>query len=397
MSATCEAVADRITAFLGFGCENTNAVVTLRNPAQLDNWTLPVLELTIIVGAVLALAHAIRRLRRDGDPTNLALWVGSLVYLLVIEPPLYFPVWFGLEEPIGFMFAHNVFTVQFMFDRLPLYIVAFYPAVSQVAYEVVRALGVFAKRGPLAGSVCVALVYQAFYEIFDQLGPQLKWWAWNLDNPANHPLLNSVPMNSIWHFASVSFGALTYLVVRLVGQPTRAGRAPRGWSLAWRTTVAGALAPIAMVIGGIPTAIFGREDPNVTAQAIVLTVEIVALWLIGLTLLIQQWRHNRSAGATLDAEARSARPFLRVFPVAYLVVLALLWCSALPDYFDASNGITESGTPIGNLPYAIACFVLASLSLAAAWATAAADVFSRGAQRELWSQPASSARSFSCR
>ena len=51
------------------------------------------------------------------------------------------------------MFAHNVFTVQFMFDRLPLYIIAFYPALSALAYEVVRALGVFNQRGPLAGCI----------------------------------------------------------------------------------------------------------------------------------------------------------------------------------------------------------------------------------------------------
>ncbi len=81
----------------------------------------------------------------------------------------------------------------------------------------------FATRGPLVGAVCVALVYQAFYEIFDQLGPQLKWWAWNLDNDVNHPLLDSVPVNSVWIFASVSFGVLTYLVVRLVGVPTARG------------------------------------------------------------------------------------------------------------------------------------------------------------------------------
>ena len=30
---------------------------------------------------------------------------------------------------------------------------------------------------PLVGSIAVAFVCQVFYEIFDQLGPQLKWWA----------------------------------------------------------------------------------------------------------------------------------------------------------------------------------------------------------------------------
>jgi len=369
MSATCDAAADRVTRLLGFACENANPVITLRDPAGLENWTLPILELTIVVGAILALAHAIRRHRRDGDPTNLALWVGSVVYLFVIEPPLYFPGWFGLESSVGFMFSHNVFTVQFMFDRLPLYIVAFYPALSTVAYEVVRALGVFADRGPLAGSVCVALVYEAFYEVFDQLGPQLKWWAWNLGNSANHPLLASVPVNSIWIFASVSFGVLTYLVTRLVGRPTWRGAAPRGWSLAWRTAVSGALTPVGMVVASIPTAIFGRKDANVSAQAVVLTVEIVALWLVGATLLVRQWRRNRRAATTTVAGVGRGS-FLRVFPVVYLIVLGILWLSALPGFAGATHGVTGLGTPTGSLPYTVVCFAMAGLCLAAGLRTA---------------------------
>ena len=356
MSDSCGAAAERVTSFLGFSCENADPVITLRNPADLSSWTQPVLELLIVVGAVLALLHAVRRLRQ-GDPTNLALWLGSLVYLMVTEPPLYFPEWFGLDDQVGFIFAHNVFTVQFMFDRLPLYIVAFYPAMSALAYEIVKATRVFATRGPLVGAVCVALVYQAFYEIFDQLGPQLKWWAWNLDNDVNHPLMDSVPVNSVWIFASVSFGVLTYLVVRLVGVPTDAGRPPRGVSLIWRIVAVGALAPVGMMIASIPTGIFGGDDPNLTAQAIVMTVEIVALWLYGGATLIRQWRRSEPGVA-------EASLFLRVFPAFYLVVFAVLWTSALPEFFGATDGITDSGTPVGNLPYVVLCFALATASLA---------------------------------
>ena len=364
MSDSCGSAAERVTTFLGFSCENANPVITLRNPVDLSTWTQPVLELTIIVGAVLALLHALRRLRNDGDPTNLALWFGSLVYLLVTEPPLYFPEWFGLDNAVGFIFAHNVFTVQFMFDRLPLYIVAFYPAMSALAYEIVRATRIFKTRGPLVGALCVALVYQAFYEIFDMLGPQLKWWAWNLDNDVNHPLMASVPVNSVWIFASVSSGVLVYLAVRLVAVPTAAGRPPRGGSLIWRIVAVGALAPVGMMIASIPTGIFGGDDPNVTAQAIVMTVEIVALWLFGGAMLIQQWRANQQSDPDPDPDpdAVSAR-FLRRFPAAYLVVFAVLWCTALPDYFGANDGRTDDGPPVGSLPYVVLCFALATTSL----------------------------------
>ncbi len=244
--------AEQVTRQLGFDCHDVSPVISVRNPFDLASWTMPVLELLIIAGAVFALVHAVRRFR-GGDPINLALWFAPLVYLFVTEPPLYFPEWFGLDQQFGFIFAHNLFTVQFMWDRLPLYIVAIYPALTQLAYELVRVLGIFKHRGALAGSVAVAFVCQVFYEIFDQLGPQLMWWAWNDANQdVNHPALASVPMNSMVLFASVSFGVMTYLVVRLVGRESR-----RGWSLTWRILLAGVLAPPAMSLFGIPSSIFG--------------------------------------------------------------------------------------------------------------------------------------------
>lgn len=250
MSFTCDPAAREVAKTLGFVCDDANPIVTLRNPFDLDNWTLPVLELLIVAGAVFALIHAWRRWRRDGDAVNLTLWFGSLIYLAVVEPPLYFPSWFGLQEYVGFIFSHNVFTVQFMFDRLPLYIVAFYTVISQITYEVVRALGIFERRGTFAGAVAVAFASQVFYETFDQLGPQLKWWAWNPENMINQPMFESVPMNSMWVFASVSFGVLAWLAVTLTGnrsEPLSGGK------LAIRTLLAGVLTPILMVVFAAPT------------------------------------------------------------------------------------------------------------------------------------------------
>ena len=169
---------------------------------------------------------------RAGDPVNLAIWCASLIYLFVTEPPLYFPEWFGLDKIYGFIFAHNEFTVQFMYDRLPLYIVAFYPAIITLAYELVRGFGIFARRGAAVGALAVAFVAQVFYEIFDHLGPQLKWWAWNHDNvQVNHPMFASVPMNSMLLFASVSFGVMTFLPVYLQIAGLRARTGMLGFNL----------------------------------------------------------------------------------------------------------------------------------------------------------------------
>ncbi|MFA1541848.1 hypothetical protein [Actinomadura monticuli] len=368
MDHSCDPVAERVAEGLGFSCRDADPLVTVRDPFGLENGTMPVLELLIVGGAVFALVHAWRRWRRDGDPVNISLWFASVVYLAVIEPPLYFPGWFGLEEHVGFIFSHNVFTVQFMYDRLPLYIVAFYPALSQLAYELVRALGVFARRGPLAGSVAVAFACQVFYEIFDQLGPQLKWWAWNPANTMiNEPALASVPMNSMLLFASVSFGAMTYLVVRLVG-PGDGRAALPGRQVAWRTVLAGAATPLAMIIVSAPSGAFRGED-RLGIQRAVLGAELAVVWIAGLCLLADAWRARRADPAPPPA----ASPlFVRTYPALYLGVHVVLWLVALPAYLASTDGVTEQGTPIGSLWYSALCALAATgVLLAALRATAA--------------------------
>ncbi|MGW7601530.1 hypothetical protein [Streptomyces antimycoticus] len=308
-----------------------------------------------------ALVHAWRRWRRDGDPINISLWFASIAYLAVIEPPLYFPGWFGLKEHVGLIFSHNVFTVQFMYDRLPLYIVAFYPALSQLAYELVRVLGVFTRRGLLAGSLAVAFACQAFYEIFDQLGPQLKWWAWNPDNEMiNEPALASVPMNSMLLFASVSFGAMTYLVVRLVGATDGRGTLT-GRQISLRTVAAGALTPLAMTVAGVPSNAFRGED-QLGIQRAILDAELALVWIVGLCLLADPWR---ARGTHLVPVALP--PFARIYPALYLGVHIVLWLVALPAYFTAADGITEQGAPIGSLWYTVLCTVAATGLIATAF------------------------------
>jgi hypothetical protein len=357
----CNPVFDRIAGALGgFTCRDAPAIIHLRNPLALSNWTLPVLELMMVAGAVLALVFAIRQLRR-GDPVNLALWCASIVYLLVIEIPLYFPDIFGVQDQIGVVFDHNVFTVQFLYERLPLYIVALYPAVTTLAYEIVRALGVFTRRGVLVGSVCVGFVHHCLYEVFDQLGPQLRWWAWNGDNPLNHPMLSAVPMTSVYIFATLGPAVLTLLVLLLAGRPTGQGHAPAGLGLTWRTVAAGLLVPIGIVLLSIPSSVFGGDRPNITAQAVAFTVELAVFAVIAVPTLIGQWRATRRAG-----EGAQPSPVVRIFGPLYLVVLGVLWLSALPNYFGAVHGITGDGTPIGNLPYAAGCFVIAAVCVGAA-------------------------------
>ncbi len=362
MDYTCSSEAAKVAEFLGFDCRDANPIVSFRNPFGLENWTLPVLELLIVGGAIFALVHAWRRWRRDGDPINISLWFASLVYLAVVEPPLYFPEWFNLEKYVGFIFSHNVFTVQFMYDRLPLYIVAFYTVITQLTYEVVRALGIFERRGPAVGAIAVMFASQVFYETFDQLGPQLRWWAWNPDNEINQPMLASVPMNSMWVFASVSFAILVWLVVRFVG-PTPKRPALSGLQVTWRTIAAGILTPILMVVGAAPTRVGPTAGGDHSFQRTLVIILLAILWVVGLALLAEATRRTwqgTPGGVTSPA-------FVRVYPGLYLGVHIILWLAALPAFFKATDGLTVSGSPIGNGWYALACILASGWFVVAAW------------------------------
>ncbi len=339
----CNETFDKIAHQVGgFTCQHAPAIVHLRNPLSLTNWTLPVLELMMVFGAALALWWSLRRLRRNNDPTNLALWIASIVYLLATEIPLYFPDRFGMQDRIGVVFDHNVFTVQFLYERLPLYIVALYPAVATLAFEIVRVLGVFGRRrGLLLGSVCVGFVHQCFYEVFDQLGPQLRWWQWNTDNPINHPMFASVPMTSMYIFATLGPAVLTFLVMWFVGRHVPRGKAFGGPSFGWRTVVAGLLVPVGVAILSVPSSLFSG---NVRAQAVVFAVEIAVFALVAAPILLRQW-HGRVMAAAPNV-------FLAVFGPIYLGVLAALWISA-----------PASARPAKGLTYATICLALAGLWL----------------------------------
>ena len=59
MSAECGSGAGTLTRELGFDCTDVSAVISVRFPWELANWTMPLLEIIIIGGAVFALVHAI--------------------------------------------------------------------------------------------------------------------------------------------------------------------------------------------------------------------------------------------------------------------------------------------------------------------------------------------------
>lgn len=361
MSDLCTPTFADLAARLGFSCDTAGGLVEFRNPFGLENWTLPVLELTVIVGAVLALVYAIVRLRRHNDPTNLVLWFGAIAYLLIIEPPLYFPGAFGISEYVDTMFAHNVFTVDFLWGRLPLYIVAIYPMMATVAFEIVRTLGVFRRYGALVGAVCVGFVHHAFYEIFDHLGPQLRWWEWTLDHPMNQPFFDSVPLPSVVVFAALWPMSLAFCVQIFVGRHVDEGKTFTGLQLLWRTIVVGVLASIGTAVLPMPATIGAAISGSTAVGGFIYAAELVVLSVVAIPVLIRQW----SAVRHQPTEPYS-NPLILRYAVVYLGVMAVLWVTALPAYFGAVDGVTADGDPIGSISYTVVCLVIAALSIAAA-------------------------------
>ena len=339
MGGQCSDSIDELSNSLGFTCHDAPALLRLNDPFALANWTMPILELTVVVCAAAALWWSLRRLRRDGDPVNLVLWLVTVVYLLIVEPPLYFPSVFGIEGSLGAVFVHNVFTVQLLYDRLPLYIVALYPAITMLAYEIVRGLGVFRDRGLIVGAVCVGFVHHCLYEVFDQLGPRLDWWTWNTGNAINQPALQGVPLSSVLLFATVGPALATYLVRALVAE-----RSAGGTGVVLRGLAAAVLIPIGLCVINIPIALAGFVQTDGPLRTTLYILYLAACTGVAVPVLLRQWRKPHDSNA-----------FVAVFGPVYLIVLAVLWTATM-----------FAGVGLGNLAYAAGSFLVAVAATAAA-------------------------------
>ncbi len=234
---------------------------------------------------------------------------------------------------------------------------------ATVAFEIVRTLGVFRRYGALAGAACVGLVHHAFYEIFDHLGPQLRWWEWALDNPMNKPFFDSVPMGSVVVFAALWPMSLALCAQLLLGRHVEEGRSFTPGQIIWRTVVVGVLASIGTAVLPLPATIAGAVSGSTAVVGVVYALELMVLVAVAVPVLIAQWLAVRRDGAN----GYTTHPAILIYAGVYLAVMTLLWATALPDYFGATNGVTTKGDPIGSLWYAVMCLGVAAACTAAAW------------------------------
>jgi hypothetical protein len=330
-----------------------NAFLTLHNPFALQNWTFPLIELLLVVGAGACLVHAIRRYRRYQDASNLVIWGSLILALLFIEPITYFPQWFGLEDAMGLTFIHGQFSIQFLYDRLPLYIVAMYPVFGCVGYALIQRTGILKRNNAFVSSVCVAIAFMCLFEIVDTVGPQWGWWIWNQDLSTSKPSVGPIPYLSLQSFSLVMPFAIALLTRWIVKSPHRGG---------WRI-----VRDIVIVSVAVWPLFMGFQLPamllNFAGLPLTTSRGIVAWTLIIGALMITGWAfygayRARLADPSLLPEGVRGDRFPLICVSVYVVCGAIFWLAALPGYFAAVDGVAPSGNPVGSLSLGVAAFAV---------------------------------------
>jgi len=343
----------------GFNVEALNSFFYWNNPFALKHWTMNVVELVMCLGAVLAFIHALRIYRRINDPTFLCYWIISIGYLFVGEIPLYFPQLVG-GDPNALRFLHNEFTAGIIYDRMPVYIIALYPALMYPAYVFIERTGIFERKwGLLLGAISAGFVHHCFYEVFDHFGPQFGWWVWNYD--LFGATVASVPLASVYTFAFLVPVGLTLatrlLVTRYAQRRKAAAKSINGWHLA-ALCVLGSFAVFFILVIFTPDLYYQIFLRAIPAPPIEKLVSFSILGFAAVTTLFVISKANPEFSVSYKADGPGSRRYPVAFFGVYLAVFAALWMCALPEYMAASGGITARGTPIGSLSYAVGCYVL---------------------------------------
>ena len=322
----------------GFHPENIESWAFIKSPLTLSHWTMNVIEVLLILGALWGLRHSMTRFKA-GESIYLGFWLASVIFILALEIPVYFPEKLGAPDNALF-FIHNEFSVQFFFGRAPLYILALYPAIMYASFVLVRQAGLFDQRGgTLIGALGVGVVHHVFYEIFDHFGPQYGWWTWNYPNFTSS--LASVPVSSMVSFAFVGPIALTLATQILVPKGN-----PRVRGFALGTLLAGLLTPIIFVLLTLNTW-FSVLGIDLTPRLEMLASVAIIGAALGLTL--RQFLH------LTDFSVEGLWHYSRGYFALFLSAFSGLWLYALPDYLAATQGLTPQGFPVGSLPYVLGC------------------------------------------
>jgi len=339
----------------GMNQEHINSFFYVNNPFLLKHWSMNIVELLILVGAIFGLLHAINWYKTKNDPSNIAVWFSTIAYVLIIEPIIYFPEIFFLDSFFQFIFIHNEFSLGFLFNRTPLYILALYPATIYTSFIMVRALNIFERpNGLFIGAICVGFVNHCIYQIFDHIGPQNGWWLWDYDLPMSKAAMGSVPLYSLVGFAFNGAIGFAYLAKKEIVDYVEAWNWA-GKKLAWKSFRVGMRTPgmIAILTPHLVYSMF-FSNPNM------LVVEVLYYLQLGIWVsiaLFALWKADINENSNTYSYKVIDR-FPIYFVLFYLATFAALWFFALNGYWKAIEGMTEGGMPIGSFSYVVVCFAL---------------------------------------
>jgi len=312
--------------------EATQALIYFNAPSALKDWSFLAIEAILIFGTICAIAHALRHGRRHGNPSALLMLIGCFTYGLLIDIASYYTV----EN-----FWHGEFSVMFLYNRLPLYIALFYPA---FIYHICMTIRRY-EFPRLVEAISVAFYGELTYLIFDNLGPLLGWWIWDVSDPTTHPYMNSVPVTSYhWFFAFTGGFAFLSRIICWDWVAERKSNALIG---------AGFIAlPILTVLLGMllfvpynQLAYNGRPGMAAAYFGIIFA-------LAGLVFLLNYRR------PTIPRDT-----LLMLFPLTYLVGHLYLYIAKLDLFFAITpEGLSAEGLAAGNLIAAVVA-IIASMSI----------------------------------
>ena len=306
--------------------EATQSWITFNSPSQLQSWSHLAIEWLIIIGALLALIHAIKTDKKEGGIKARLTLFNCFSYGLMIDILSYYTV----EN-----FWHGEFSVMFLFNKLPLYIACFYPAFMYHIYMLVKRY-----QFPLnIEAISAGFIAGLMYLIFDNLGPQMGWWIWDRADPTTLPYVSSVPLTSYhWFF---TFTMAFTVINRLICEKSDTANAKLFAGIILQP-------PVTILFGSllfIPFNLFAKNMPpydmlpwaqNLPMAALVHVLTFsAAAWIF-----LQHWRKPTMARDKL----------LMVFPFMYLAAHAYMYIASFDLFFQVSaDGIAHNGLAVGNL------------------------------------------------
>lgn len=317
---------------IAYAMRNTEArehFLNFNAPSQLLDWSHLAIEWIMILGAILALVHAIRTARQTRSSSALYTFAAIFLYGLVMDISSYYSVG---------NFWHGEFSVMLVWNRLPLYIAMLYAALIYHSYMTIRRYNF----SPATEAVSVGFYSGILYMIFDNIGPALNWWIWDRSSPFSQPLLNSVPLTS-YHWLFLFNTALAFWLRVFCWDALAAGKTGRARLGVFFTPI------LTILLGGvlfIPYDLFLFAFKGMIQVSVL--IHAVSFFLAGYWFLL----HYRQPAQPRDG-------LLLFFPVLWITGLLFIAIAKSDKLFVATaDGLNSDGLATGNTMVVIAAMII---------------------------------------